>query len=86
MEKYLNFLKVKISNFLEPDPELEEDYVNKVVYLLRRDFKPDEQNRILLSIAIKLSNLREKDMIQLEKELQILQKSTAILNTRLALI
>jgi hypothetical protein len=85
MEKYLNFLKVKISNFLEPDPELEEDYVNKVVYLLRRDFKPDEQNRILLAIAIKLSNLREKDMIQLEKELRILQKSTEVLNMRLAL-
>lgn len=85
MERYLNLIKVKISNLLEPEPELESDYVNKVVYLLRRDFKPDEQNRILLAIATKLSALREQDMIRLEKELQILQRSTVVLNARLAL-
>lgn len=85
MEWSLNLLKVKISNLLEPEPELESDYVNKVVYLLRRDFQPTEQNRILLAIATKLSALREQDLIRLEKELQTLQRSTEVLNARLAL-
>ena len=70
---------------LEVEPEVQAEYVNKVVYLLRRDFDSEDQNAILLAIAIKLSVLREKDLDQMSKDYANLQENTNTLKHRLAL-
>ena len=68
MKRLLNYLRSRISTFLSPEPEVQEDYVDKVVYLLRRDFDSEQQNEILVAIATKLSVLREQDLKQMEKD------------------
>lgn len=85
MKKFLQLLQTKLSAFLSPVPEIQEDYVDKVVYLLRRDFTTAEQNQILLSIGQKLSNLREQDMQKMEKEYAILQENTNTLKSKMAI-
>ena len=86
MKRFLNYLRSRISTFLSPEPEVQEDYVDKVVYLLRRDFDSEQQNKILLSIGTKLSTLRDKDMLQMERDYTILQHNTLILKKRLGLV
>jgi hypothetical protein len=85
MKKFLETIRSKISVYITPVPETEIDYVDKVIYLLRRDFDSEQQNKILLNIAIKLSLLREKDLAQMEKDYANLQENTNILKERLAL-
>jgi hypothetical protein len=85
MKKLLNYCRTHLSAFLSPEPEIQSDYVNKVVYLLRRDFNSKEQNEILVSIGTKLSALREKDMRQMEQDYTVLQHNTNLLKERLAL-
>lgn len=79
-------MQAKLSAFLSPVPETEQEYVDKVVYLLRRDFNTKEQNEILVSIATKLSKLREEDMRTMEKEYAILQENTNTLKSKLSTI
>jgi hypothetical protein len=78
-------MMTKASMFLSPEPEVEADYIDKVVYLLRRDFDTETQNNILLSVGRKLSALREQDMRKMEEDYKILQQSHSILNSRIAL-
>ncbi len=85
MRKLLNYCRTQLSAFLSPEPEIQEEYVDKVVYLLRRDFNSSEQNEILVSIGTKLSALREQDMRQMEQEYAVLQENTNTLKGRLAL-
>jgi hypothetical protein len=85
MKKFFTHWKTQLLTFLTPVPEVQEEYVNKVVYLLRRDFESKEQNEILLAIANKLSSLREQDLRNLEKDYANLQESNNILKHRLAL-
>ena len=85
MKKLLNQWKAQLLEFLTPEPEVQEEYVNKVVYLLRRDFESQAQNEILLAVATKLSALRDQDMRDMEKEYETLQKNNTILKHRLAL-
>lgn len=85
MKKLLNYCRTQLSAFLSPEPEVQNDYVDKVVYLLRRDFNSKEQNEILVSIGTKLSALRDQDMRQMEKDYAILQENTNTLKGRLAL-
>ncbi len=86
MKKLLNYYKSKLSAFLTPEPEVQEDYVAKVVYLLRRDFNTEQQNEILLSIGTKLSTLRDNDMLQMERDYTVLQHNTLLLKERLGLV
>lgn len=86
MKKFLQSLQTSLSAFLSPVPETKEEYVDKVVYLLRRDFNTKEQNEILLSIATKLSKLREEDMRKIEKEYATLQEDHNTLKSKMALI
>jgi hypothetical protein len=79
-----NTMKAKMSAFLTPVPEIEEDYVDKVVYLLRRDFDTETQNKILLTVGKKLSELRNQDMRKMEEDYKILQQSHNNLNSRIA--
>ncbi len=73
-----------ILEFLSPEPEIQAEYVDKVVRLLRRDFTTTQQNEIILSIANKLSSLRDKDMKDMETEYSILQKDTNSLRGAIA--
>jgi hypothetical protein len=85
MKKFLNYLRAQLSLLISLEPEIQGDYVDKVVYLLRRDFNSKEQNEILVAIATKLSALREQDMRQMEREYATLQEDNSILKGRLAL-
>ena len=86
MKKILPFIQTKLSAFLSPVPETEKEYVDKVVYLLRRDFNTQTQNQILLSIGTELSKLRDQDMRKMEKEYAILQEDTNTLKSRMAIV
>lgn len=84
MKKFLK-IREQLLKLLTPIPEIQEDYVDKVVYLLRRDFNSKEQNEILVAVATKLSALREQDMRQMEKDYTVLQHNSNLLKERLAL-
>lgn len=86
MKKFLPSIQSKLSTFLVPAPETEKDYVDKVVDLLRRDFDTSTQNQIILSIASKLSKLREEDMRKIEKEYAVLQENTNTLKSKMAIV
>lgn len=86
MRKFFQSMQTKLSAVLSPEPEIQEDYVDKVVYLLRRDFTSQQQNEILLSVGLKLSKLREEDMRTIEKEYAILQENTNTLKSRMAIV
>jgi hypothetical protein len=85
MKKFFNWLRATIASYLEVEPEVQSEYVNKVVYLLRRDFDSEQQNQILLAIANRLSDLREKDLDQMSRDYANLQENTNTLKYRLAL-
>lgn len=85
MKKFLKHWKAQLLAFLTPVPEVQEEYVNKVVHLLRRDFESKEQNEILMAIVTKLAKLREEDLAQMEKDYANLQESNNNLKHRLAL-
>lgn len=84
MKKLLKTWKVKLLAFLTPEPEIKNDYVDKVVFLLRRDFTTTEQNEIVQSITKKLSELRDKDMTNMEKAYDILQKDVLHLKSAIS--
>jgi hypothetical protein len=85
MKKLLNYIRTQLSAFLSPEPEIQNDYVDKVVYLLRRDFDSEQQNEILVAIATKLSKMRDADLAQMEKDYANLQEFNGILKQKLAL-
>ena len=85
MKKLLNQWRTQLSLLLNPVPEVQSEYVDNVVYLLRIDFESQAQNEILLAVATKLSALRDQDMRDMEKEYETLQKNNTILKHRLAL-
>jgi hypothetical protein len=85
MKKFLQSLRSKLSAIMSPEPEIQEDYVDKVVYLLRRDFTTKQQNQIIISIGHKLSKLRDQDMRKIEKDYAILQENTSTLKSKMAI-
>jgi hypothetical protein len=85
MKKLLNYCRTHLSAFLSPEPEIQSDYVNKVVYLLRRDFDSESQNEILVAVATKLSILRDQDLAQMEKDYANLQEFNNTLKHRMAI-
>ena len=84
LKLYWNTLKSKMYIMLSPEPEIEHEYIDKVVYLLRRDFDTKTQNDILLSVGKKLSELREQDMRKMESDYKFLQENHISLNSKLA--
>lgn len=84
MKNLLKTWRIKILALLTPEPEIKNEYVDKVVYLLRRDFTTAEQNEIVLSITQKLSELRELDMTELYLRYERLQKDTKHLRSIIA--
>lgn len=85
MKKFFNYCRSQISAFVSPEPEVQSDYVDKVVYLLRRDFDSKQQNEIIVAVAAKLSDLRDKDMIKMESDYRVLKHNTLYLRERLIL-
>jgi len=84
MKKLLKTWRVKLLAMLTPEPEIKSEYVDKVVYLLRRDFTTTEQNQIVQSITKKLSKLREQDMTNMANAYDILQKDTLYLKSAIS--
>jgi hypothetical protein len=76
IRKLLTVARIKLLSWLSPEPEIQAEYVDKVVYLLRRDFNTTEQNQIVKSIAVKLSELRDKDMTEMSEKYAVLQKDS----------
>lgn len=84
MRKLLKTWRVRLLGYLTPEPEIKGEYVDKVVYLLRRDFTTREQNEIVQSITKKLSDLRDQDMVDMAKTYDILQKDTLYLRSAIS--
>lgn len=74
MKNLLKTWRVKLLGYLTPEPEVKSEYVDKVVYLLRRDFNTTEQNEIIQSVTKKLSDLREHDMTEMALNYERLQR------------
>jgi hypothetical protein len=84
MKKLLKTWRVKLLAILTPEPEIKAEYVDKVVFLLRRDFTTTEQNEIVMSITKKLSELRDKDMSDMVKKYDVLQKDSIFLQNAIS--
>lgn len=80
---FIQVLKLKLLAFLTPEPEVQEDYVDKMVILLRRDFTTRQQNEIIISVAKKLSDLREQDMTDMAEKYVVLQEDMLNLKTHI---
>ncbi len=63
-------LRAKITDFLEPTPVVKEECIVKTLYLLRRDFPIEVQNEIMISIIARLNEMRDKDNLEMERELE----------------
>ena len=73
----------KFDKFIEQEPQIKSEYVDNVIYLLRRDFPIEEQNEIMLSVAKKLNQLRLEDMDRLAREYEHTQTQTNLFKTSL---
>ena len=66
----------KLDKLMEQEPQVKSDYVEKVVYLLRRDFPIEEQNEIMLDVTKKLNQLRLQDMDKMARDYEHTQNHT----------
>ena len=80
-----NKVAKKFYKLIEQEPQVKGEYVDKVVYLLRRDFDIKDQNEIMLSVAKKLDELREQDMRNMEETYKLIQDNTNEFKARLSL-
>lgn len=71
-----NKVAKKFDKFIEAEPQVKDEYVDKVVYLLRRDFPIEEQNEIMVAVTKKLNKLRAEDMDKLAREYERTQLYT----------
>jgi hypothetical protein len=69
-------LKTKFENFTRHEPMMKAEAVEKTLYLLRRDFKMEDQNDIMLSLIRRLHDKREKDIIDLENTIEMMKNQT----------
>ena len=84
MKKLVQNWRVKLLAYLTPEPEMKSEYVDKVVFLLRRDFNTTEQNEIVQSITKKLPELRDQDMTNMANAYDILQKDALHLRSAIS--
>ena len=75
-------VRTKMFLLLSPEPEVESEYIDKMVFLLRRDFDTKTQNNIVLSVGKRLSELRKQDMRKMENDFRILQEDTESLQSK----
>jgi hypothetical protein len=85
MANFIKNLKAKIQTLVTPEPLIKQECVSKIVTLLERDFRSDEQNEILLAVVKNLSANREKKLSNLEKEYHVLAQNMVFLNQKIKL-
>jgi hypothetical protein len=71
-----NKVTKKLDKLMEQEPQVKSEYVEKVVYLLRRDFPIEEQNEIMLDVTKKLNQLRLQDMDKMARDYEHTQNHT----------
>jgi hypothetical protein len=71
-----NKVAKKFDKFIEQEPQVKGEYVDKVVYLLRRDFPIEEQNEIMVAVTKKLNQLRLEDMDKMARAYEHTQNHT----------
>lgn len=69
-------VRTKFENFTKHEPMMKAEVVEKTIYLLRRDFKMEDQNDIILSLIRRLHDKREKDIIELENTIEMMKSQT----------
>jgi hypothetical protein len=69
-------VRTKFENFTKHEPMMKAEAVEKTIYLLRRDFKMEDQNDIILSLIRRLHDKREKDIIELENTIEMMKSQT----------
>jgi hypothetical protein len=69
-------VRAKFENFTRHEPMMKAEAVEKTLYLLRRDFKMEDQNDIVLSLIRRLHDKREKDIIELEAKIEMMKNQT----------
>jgi hypothetical protein len=69
-------VRTKFENFTKHEPMMKAEAVEKTIYLLRRDFKMEDQNDIMLSLIRRLHDKREKDIIELENTIEMMKSQT----------
>jgi hypothetical protein len=79
-----NKIGKKLDKLMEQEPQVKSDYVEKVVYLLRRDFSIEQQNEIMLEVTKKLNQLRLEDMDKMARDYEHTQNHTNNLKRNLA--
>ena len=69
-------VRTKFENFTKHEPMMKAEAVEKTLYLLRRDFKMEDQNDIMVSLIRRLHDKREKDIIELETKIEMMKDQT----------
>lgn len=69
-------VRTKFENFTKHEPMMKAEAVEKTLFLLRRDFKMEDQNDIMLSLIRRLHDKREKDIIELENKIEMMKNQT----------
>ena len=79
-----NKVTKKLDKLMEQEPQVKSDYVEKVVYLLRRDFPIEEQNEIMLEVTKKLNQLRLEDLDKMARDYEHTQNHSNAFKRSLA--
>ncbi len=74
----------KLDKLMEHEPLVKSEYVEKVVYLLRRDFPIEEQNEIMLEVTKKLNQLRLEDLDKMARDYEHTQNHSNAFKRSLA--
>jgi hypothetical protein len=74
----------KLDKLMEHEPQVKSEYVEKVVYLLRRDFPIEEQNEIMLEVTKKLNKLRLEDLDKMARDYEHTQNHSNAFKRSLA--
>ena len=75
-------IRRRYDNFTYEAPVVKEECITKIVHGLRRDFPIEVQNEIVLAVSKNLNDLREKDQVRMEEELETLKVHSAIFKTK----
>jgi hypothetical protein len=78
-------VRTKFEDFTRHEPMQKAEAVEKTLYLLRRDFDMADQNEIVLSLIQKLHDKREKDIVELHKQMETMREETQKLREKVVL-
>jgi hypothetical protein len=78
-------VKAKFEDFTREEPILKAEAVERTLRLLRKDFDMADQNDIVLSLIQRLHDIREKDIVAKEQELENMRKESDKLKEKVVL-